>query len=216
MATVSTNLPGPSKNTALYIAIPVVVIVFLSAFMLVCRCKRNLRSPEVRLPPPKNPILLQYYERERFASNVPGPPNDNAPPPRTHLNMPIPSPAPTSQYPALPITALSHTSTQPSSSEFPVVLTVDSLQEPGPPEPVPTSLLERMREVQRLMMEIHKLEGRPGATEQEQEANLRKIRELQRRITELSEREGDRGVEGTSSPATPEIREPPPAYALTS
>ncbi|KAJ3505616.1 hypothetical protein NLJ89_g7325 [Agrocybe chaxingu] len=217
MATVSSNRPGSSKNTALYIAIPVVVIVCLTAFMVACRCKRNLRTPQARIPP-KEPAL-QYYERQQYTSNVPGPP-DVLPPPRSRLDMPVASPSALSQYPAFPIpmTALPHADNQPASPDFPVVLTVASLQEPDRTAPIPTSLLERMREVQRLMMEIHKLEGRPGATQEEEGTNRQRIRELQQRITELSERESDNRVDDTTgpSPMTPAIREPPPAYAFAS
>jgi hypothetical protein len=64
-----------------------------------------------------------------------------------------------------------------------------------------TSLMDRMREVQTLMLEIHELESEPEPN------NRSRIQELQRRITELSDTQ-------TSNAATSgQVLGPPPAYA---
>jgi hypothetical protein len=63
------------------------------------------------------------------------------------------------------------------------------------------SLVDRMREVQTLMLEIHQLESDPGPD------NRLRIQELQRRVTELSD------TQNSNVAASSLVLGPPPAYA---
>ncbi|CAA7271209.1 unnamed protein product [Cyclocybe aegerita] len=73
-------------------------------------------------------------------------------------------------------------------------------------ESQPTELVQRMREVQTLMLEIHRLQTDPQSLSK-QVANRERIQEMQRRIDTLSD---------PSSPPDPSIMSPPPNTSLAS
>jgi len=60
--------------------------------------------------------------------------------------------------------------------------------------------MDRMREVQTLMLEIHRLESDPGTN------NRSRIQELQRKVTELSD------TQNSNVATSGQILGPPPAY----
>ena len=70
-----------------------------------------------------------------------------------------------------------------------------------PPQPTESDLMERMRQVQMLMVEIHRLEN------ESVERNDQRLQELKQRVIELSNTDGHDRVYIPSDPA-----QPPPAY----
>ncbi|PPQ82139.1 hypothetical protein CVT25_015146 [Psilocybe cyanescens] len=145
-------------------------------------------------PPPASPRLNTptTFPRTSVAfSPPPGPPHPVATVPDSTPRFPVPHTSP----PSSPVP-------QPAPS-FPLspadigapVQTVESM-----------SLVDRMREVQNLMLEIHSLEREPATAD-----NRAKIQELQRRVTELSDVSDTQPTQQV--PVTNPPREPPP-YAL--
>ncbi|PPR06205.1 hypothetical protein CVT24_000650 [Panaeolus cyanescens] len=87
----------------------------------------------------------------------------------------------------------------------------DAAAEREPPsQPIHPSLIERMREVQLLIIEIQRLESQTNLEE-----NREKIQALQQRITELSDTHTSPGEDYATTitfPMPNVISEPPPAY----
>ncbi|KAJ3508353.1 hypothetical protein NLJ89_g5801 [Agrocybe chaxingu] len=192
----------------LAIILPVIGVIIVALLIASCK-KKRLEDRVVREPKP--PVLPQY-SRQRYASaNIRDTPNITTYPPGANdipAAYPAPSPHQQSTFP-VPTTDLLHSSIQ-ASSPLPLSRHVS----PAITQPIPTTLHERMKEVQRLMLEIHRLEGRTGGTAEEERINRAKIAEHHRRITVLSEVDSQPSVEaGATSSSAPEIREPPPAYA---
>jgi len=77
----------------------------------------------------------------------------------------------------------------------------------NPPEQ-PLSLVERMREVQNLMLEIHRLESDASS-----QNNRAQIQELQRRVTALSDTEGQSSPSADNTGVINNASNPPP-YTL--
>ncbi|KAF8888710.1 hypothetical protein CPB84DRAFT_1749443 [Gymnopilus junonius] len=80
-----------------------------------------------------------------------------------------------------------------------------STTSPSPPPPQSLSLMERMREVQMLMLDIHRLESDTTGTH-----NRARIQELQHRVTELSNVDS----QGTLAEVNPRNAREPPPYNL--
>ncbi|CAA7271206.1 unnamed protein product [Cyclocybe aegerita] len=185
-----------NNNTSvspLAITLPVIGVILLAMIIASCR-KKRLEDRVVREPTP--PVLPQY-SRQRYASaNIRDTPNITTYPPGAN-----------------DISAAYRVPSTHRQSAFPVPMT-DISRHSSPEIPVPTTLLERMKEVQQLMLEIHRLEGRTGVTAEEEISNREKIAEHHQRITILSEVDSQPSVDaGATSSSSPEIREPPPAYA---
>ena len=122
------------------------------------------------------------------------------PPSNTYPHSPysttLPSPKPSPNFPSLPpapypISGSQSTSPPHATSEKPQI----------DPSSDQTNLMDRMREVQALMLEIHRLESDPGPN------NRSRIQELQRRVTELSD------TQNSNVATSGQILGPPPAYA---
>ncbi|KDR84687.1 hypothetical protein GALMADRAFT_237553 [Galerina marginata CBS 339.88] len=173
---------------------------------------------------PQSAMPLQgYYTQPRPPANSY---TQNRPPNQNTWNPPAPAYSPPYQPPPAPPPASPRFNNNPPPPVFPTPTVPSPPQPPSnrsqpgsqpqttvadpPPRPeedgsqLQTNLLDRMREVQTLMLEIHQLESQPGS-----QTNRTKIQDLQRRVTELS------GVD--SRPAPPPIvaavndnREPPP------
>ncbi|CAA7262749.1 unnamed protein product [Cyclocybe aegerita] len=184
-----------TRVSPLAITLPVIGVILLAMIIASCR-KKRLEDRVVREPTP--PVLPQY-SRERYASaNIWDTPNITTYPPGAN-DIPAAYRVPSTRQ----------------QSAFPVPMTgVSRHSSPETPQPIPTTLLERMKEVQQLMLEIHRLEGRTGVTAEEEITNRDKIAEHHRRITVLSEMNSQPSLEAeATSSSSPEIREPPPAYA---
>lgn len=115
-------------------------------------------------------------------------PRPAAPPYRnTRLNPPMPMPVP-----------------------IPQSLSPPPINRSPPPDSPPSDLIDRMRQVQMLMMEINRLQSASG------ERNSQRIQELQQRVVELSDTDGQ-AVPLPQAMVDPRIppphpRTPPPAY----
>ncbi|KAF9054549.1 hypothetical protein BJ165DRAFT_728570 [Panaeolus papilionaceus] len=99
-----------------------------------------------------------------------------------------------------------------SSPQIPTTLSLEdgSTNRELSPQPNQLTLVERMREVQLLIMEIQRLEGQAN-----REGNRDKIQTLQQRITELSDTHipfDDNHTNTFAFPMPNIISEPPPAY----
>lgn len=121
-----------------------------------------------------------------------------------NVMMPMPSPNPQFQTP-MPLTPAilnpnQYTVPMPVPQPFipnPVIPNSSSL-----PNSSTSDLMDRMRQVQILMVEIHRLESSPG------ERNAQRIQELQQRVMELSNTDGHESVPVHTTPDS----QPPPAY----
>jgi hypothetical protein len=99
--------------------------------------------------------------------------------PNQYPGNPTPMPVP---QPFIPSPLISNLSSLPNSST--------------------SDLMDRMRQVQILMVEIHRLESSPG------ERNTQRIQELKQRVMELSNTDGHESVPVHTTPDS----QPPPAY----
>ena len=112
-----------------------------------------------------------------------------------HMSNPMPIPQPFSPPITVPTTNL------PPFSPAPI-----TTQSTPPPNPATSSdLMDRMRQVQMLMLEIHRLEG------ESREENYQRLQELKQRVAELSATDMRTGPGMTS---VPDSYQPPPAYPL--
>ena len=131
------------------------------------------------------------------------PPSYPPPPNAAYSRTPYPPKPPSPKFspnappgPSLP--------TAPHSiSESQSILPPPATSEKLPTNPLPDqmSLVDRMREVQTLMLEIHQLESDAGPN------NRLRIQELQRRVTELSD------AQNSNVATSGLVLGPPPAYA---
>jgi hypothetical protein len=101
--------------------------------------------------------------------------------------------------PSLPTAPQSISGSQSTSPPPPI-----SEKPPTNPSSEQTSLMDRMQEVQTLMLEIHRLESDPGPN------NRSRIQELQRKVTELSD------TQNSNVATSGQVLGPPPAYAQES
>ena len=110
---------------------------------------------------------------------------------RTPMSVTQPTPL---QYPYV---ANSMPIPQPfSPAPITVPTTVPTTTAPNPPS---SDLMDRMRQVQMLMVEIHRLENEP------REENHHRLQQLKQRVAELSATDGH-------TPSAPDSFQPPPAY----
>ena len=121
-------------------------------------------------------------------SNVTRPP---APP-----SFPVPQPAPAPSTPS---------PTQISPNNPPVEVHFPTPTAASSPQTQPISLMDRMREVQTLMLERHRLESDTSGAN-----NRPRIQELQQRVTDLSDVEGS----GTQAAVNARNSNQPPPYSL--
>ncbi|KIM41093.1 hypothetical protein M413DRAFT_445818 [Hebeloma cylindrosporum] len=160
-------------------------------------------------PPGQFSPSPHYGQRQSWAPR-PGFPNPAFSPPQPY--PPPPGAAyPSSPYPPAPSSPKFFPNPIPTSPPNPAHSRSGS-HSTSPPHPISEkrrtnpsseqmSLVDRMQEVQTLMLEIHRLESDPGSN------NRVRIQELQRRVTELSDT-------GNSNVATSgQVLGPPPAYA---
>jgi len=205
---------------AAYIGAVVAIIIFCTLIGILARRRARTRYTNFAVPPPiptyPHPPI---QPSQNFGQNpyIPYTPQPWMSPPPT-----FPSPTlPRSQslsYPPLPA-AYAHgpDPSTPSSPNFSLPPPTQPTQAPhliSQPTPTPFpppigekevplaqgGLMDRMREVQTSMAEIHRLESGPGPD------NRERIQELQRRVTELSDTQN-------SNVTTPgQALGPPPAY----
>ena len=168
------------------------------------------------------PILPLHCASAQQTWTAPAPPYSppSSPPPRTSF----PSPAVqlnSSATPSFPVPVHAHNDPTPQ-----MYFSMPSMppRSPAPPAPVPqhspelvrlssppntpSNLVDRMREVQTLMLEIHQLESEPGSNN-----NNEKIQELQRRVAQLSRTDAslNNNASGTTVP-DPNANAPPPYF----
>lgn len=150
------------------------------------------------------------------------PMNFNNPNPQYRTPMSITQPTPLQQYPA-PMQYPYVSNPMPIPQPFSPPITVPNLNlppfspaptirvqtaTPGPPNSGTSSdLMDRMRQVQLLMIEINRLEG------ESRDGNYQRLQELKQRVAELSATDMRTGPGMASAPdAFPS--QPPPAYPL--
>jgi len=140
-------------------------------------------TPSYQPPTPQTPASPRFN-------------NASTPPPRS---FPIPQPA-QSPRSAAPPEPRASPANPPAEVNFP---SSPLRSAPSPPEQS-SSLVERMREVQNLMLEIHRLESDTSS-----QNNRTRIQELQRRVTELSDTEAQPPPMPTTG-AVNNVTQPPP------
>jgi len=146
-----------------------------------------------------------WTTRPAFPNPAFSPPSYPPPPSPAYPRSPFPPTPPSPKFspnppsgPPLPTAPHSISGSQQIS---PPPATSDSEKPPTNPSPDQMSLVDRMREVQTLMLEIHQLESDAGSN------NRSRIQELQRRVTELSD------TQNSNVATSGLVLGPPPAYA---
>ena len=145
--------------------------------------QRPVIFPNTAFPSQQNTVMPMRPTNPDFRTPMtPNPPTLN---PNQYNPIPLATPVP---QPVIPSSVISNSS--------------------SPPELASTSdLMDRMRQVQVLMVEIHRLENASG------ERNTQRIQELNQRVMELSS--ADRHEPTPASQPTPDSQPPPAYFPLT-
>ena len=156
----------------------------------------SLNSMPVSQPLHPNPIIPNTSAPPPFATNI-------LPPNFSVNHMPVPQTLlPNASSPSSLISPPNRSvNPVPVPQVFPPVVPV-----PSSPLQATSNLIDRMRQVQTLMIEIHRLESESG------ERNSQRVQELRQRVIELSDTNGQEPVHGPAEP-TPDSLQPPPAYS---
>jgi len=146
-----------------------------------------------------------WTTRPAFPNPAFSPPSYPPPPSAAYPRNPYPPTPPSPKFSPNPPSGPSLPTVPHSISGSQSILPPPATSEKLPTNPLPDqmSLVDRMREVQTLILEIHRLESDAGPN------NRSRIQELQQRVTELSDTQNSNVAVTTSGP----VLGPPPAYA---
>lgn len=193
---------------------PILVFVFGTIFLLLCfrscnnqmrtRARARTRTPQQNIATRSGATNTQVQTAmPRSLPNLYQPLNSMPVPQRDDPTHIIPNP--NSPTPFTPNILLSNSRVNP--------LPVPQAFPPPPgildssyPNPSTSSLIDRMQQVQTLMVDIHQLENKSG------ERNSERLQELRQRVIELSDIDGHEVVHNPVN-TTPNCLPPPPAYS---